>query len=197
MRTLPRGLLEGPTLDYTLYAVESMKKAIDCEGDLSNFLKHYKYQRELTESLDALDRSPFEQTLVDKIVLWKVNRYAPLSPASLDRLNGITDLEPGSHRSAQDALAALLREQGVDLPMASTLLRFRNPKTFQIIDRHSYRAMYGSDYPLSPGSDDRAKIELYFQYLDALIELARARKLDFHTLDSLLYVFDKQTNGKL
>jgi hypothetical protein len=174
-----------------------MKKVIECQGDLSKFLEDYRYQPKLTESLDALDQQPFEQTLIDKIVLWKVNRYAPLSLASLEALNGLADLEPGSHRSAHDALAALLQEQGVDLPMASTLLRFRNPKTFQIIDRHAYRAVYGGDYPLSSGSNEEAKIELYFCYLDDLIALGRAKNLDFRTLDRVLYVFDKQNNGKL
>jgi hypothetical protein len=174
-----------------------MKKAIECPGDLAEYLKSYRYQPKLTESLDALDQQPFGQTLIDKIVLWKVNRYAPLRPTSLETLNSVTGLEPGSHRSAHDALAALLQEQGVDLPMASTLLRFRNPKTFQIIDRHAYRAVYGRDYPLSSGSNDEAKIELYFCYLDDLIALGRAKNLDFRTLDRVLYVFDKQNNGKL
>jgi hypothetical protein len=136
-----------------------MKKAIDSDLDLSEFLKHYRYQPALTESLDSLDHQPFGQTLIDKIVLWKVNRYSPLSPTSLKALNGLTDLEPGSHRSAHDALATLLQQKGVDLPMASTLLRFRNPGTFQIIDRHAYRAVYGDDYPLSSGSNDESKID--------------------------------------
>ena len=174
-----------------------MKKAIDSDLDLSEFLKNYRYQPKLTESLDALDRQPFGQNLIDKIVLWKVNRYAPLNPTSLEKLNGVTDLEPGSHRSAHEALAALLQEQGVDLPMTSTLLRFRNPGTFQIIDRHAYRAVYGDDYPLTSGSNDEAKIELYFRYLDDLIELARARNVEFRTLDRVLYMFDKEMNGKL
>ena len=81
--------------------------------------------------------------------------------------------------------------------MASTLLRFRNPETFQIIDRHAYRAVYGDDYPLSSGSSDEAKIVLYFRYLGDLAKLARTRNLEFRTLDRLLYVFDKHTNGKL
>jgi thermostable 8-oxoguanine DNA glycosylase len=126
-----------------------------------------------------------------------VNRYAPLSPDTLEAPNSVIHLEPGSHRSAHPVIAALLQKPGVDLPMASTFLRFRNPGTFQIIDRHAYRAVNGDDYPLFSGSKDEAKIELYFRYLDDLIELACTRNLEFRTLDRLLYVFDKQTNGKL
>src|SRR6267154_2690440 len=140
-----------------------MKKAIDCDHDLSQFLNDYQYQRNLTESLDSVGSDLFGQALIDKIVLWKVNRYAPLRPTSLEALNSVVRLEPGSHRSADNVIAALLQEPGVDLPMASTLLRFRNPETFQIIDRHAHRAVYGDDYPLSSGSSDKAKIELYFR----------------------------------
>jgi hypothetical protein len=174
-----------------------MKRAVDYDHHLSEFLELYRYQPSLTATLDSVGPHPFEQSLIDKIVLWKVNRYAPLSPASLEALNSLVRLEPGSHKSSYDAIAMLLKDNGVDLPMASTLLRFRNPETFQIIDRHAYRALYGDDYPLTSGSNDEGKIELYFRYLDDLIELARTRNLEFRTLDRVLYMFDKQFNGKL
>ena len=174
-----------------------MNKASDCNADLSDLLKTYQYQRELTEHLDALGRQPFGQAAVNEIVLWKVNRYAPLSPKALEALNSVVDLEPGSHESARDAIRVLLGERGVDLAMASTLLRFRNPRTFQIIDRHAYRAVTGTDYPLYSGSKDEKKIELYFHYLDDLVGLARTKNLEFHTLDRVLYLFDKNTNGEL
>jgi hypothetical protein len=175
----------------------NMKKAIDCDRDLAEFLDDYQYQPNLTETLDSVGSDPFGQVLIDKIVLWKVNRYAPLSSETLEALNSVVHLELGSHKSAHDVITALLQEPGVDLPMASTFLRFRNPGTFQIIDRHAYRAVYGDDYPLFSGSKDEAKIDLYFRYLDDLVELARTKKLEFRTLDRVLYIFDKQINGKL
>ena len=110
-------------------------KAIESNRNLSDFLNDYKYQPELTGRLDRLDSQPFTQVVVNEIVLWKVNRYALLSPATLKLLNSLVGLQPGSHRAARDVILALLGERGVDLPMASTLLRFRNPSTFQIIDR--------------------------------------------------------------
>ena len=175
----------------------AMKKAIDCDGELSKFHSHYKYQEQLTKHLDDLDSQPFTQALVNEIVLWKVNRYARLKPTTLELLDKVIDVEPGSHRSAHKAILALLDEHGVDLPMASTLLRFRNPDTFQIIDRHAYRALYGEVYPLSIGSTHEVKIDLYFRYLDELVKFARTKNVEFRTLDRALYVFDKQINGKL
>jgi thermostable 8-oxoguanine DNA glycosylase len=102
-----------------------------------------------------------------------------------------------SHRTAKAALATLLREPGVDLAMASTFLRFRNSQTFQIIDRHAYRAVYGEDYPLYSSSSNDAKIELYVCYLDRLFALAESKKVDFKILDRVLYLLDKHVNGKL
>lgn len=174
-----------------------MKRAEEWEGALAEFLKDYQYQRELTVHLDGLESQPFAQDVINEIVLWKVNRYAQLSPSALQALHSVVDTQPKSHRNAKAALATLLREPGVDLAMASTFLRFRNRKAFQIIDRHAYRAVYGEDYPLYSSSSDDAKIDLYFRYLDGLFALADSKKIDFKILDRVLYVFDKQVNGKL
>jgi hypothetical protein len=81
--------------------------------------------------------------------------------------------------------------------MASTLLRFRNPNVFQIIDRHSYRAVYGKKYTLRPKSRLNSKIDTYFQYLDDLIVISKRKGVDYKLLDRVLYVFDKKHNGKL
>jgi len=172
-------------------------RAEEWEGALTEFLKDHRYQRELTAQLDGLGSQPFAQDVINEIVLWKVNRYARLSPSALEALNGVTDTQPKSHRSAKAALATLLREPGVDLAMASTFLRFRNRQAFQIIDRHAYRALYGEDYPLHSSSSDDAKIDLYCHYLDRLFAFADSKKVDFEILDRVLYIFDKQVNGKL
>jgi len=174
-----------------------VKRAEEWEGALADFLKDYRYQRELTVHLDGLGSQPFAQDVINEIVLWKLNRYAKLSPSALEALNSVTDTQPKAHRTAKAALATLLGEPGVDLAMASTFLRFRNTKAFQIIDRHAYRAVYGEDYPLYSSSSDDAKIDLYFRYLDRLFAFADSKKVDFKILDRVLYVFDKQVNGKL
>ena len=174
-----------------------MKRAAEWQGPLAEFLKDYRYQHDLTVHLDDLGSEPFGQDVINEIVLWKVNRYAKVSPGALEALNSVIDTQPKSHRTAKAVLAALLREPGVDLAMASTFLRFRNRQAFQIIDRHAYRAVYGEDYPLYSSSSDDAKIDLYFRYLDGLFAVADSKKIDFKNLDRVLYVFDKQVNGKL
>lgn len=174
-----------------------MKLAEEWDGNLTELMSEYSYQPELTHKLDGVANQTFDQSLVNEIVLWKVNRYAPLSPSTLAALNGLSTIEPEKHRESESTLKSLLREPGVDLPMASTLLRFKNPQVFQIIDRHAYRALYGEDYPLYSASGLDKKIEVYFNYLDRLIALSKSKNVEFKMLDRVLYVFDKQQNGKL
>jgi hypothetical protein len=174
-----------------------MIRAGNWQSDLAEFLDCYRYQPDLTRRLDVLGSAPFDQTIINEIVLWKVNRYAPLAPEALSALAGANRFPAAHHRDAEEVVAILLHQPGVDLPMASTFLRFRNSQTFQIIDRHAYRAVTGDDYPLYSTSKDKDKINLYFDYLDQLIELAKLKNLQFESLDRLLYVFDKQKNGPL
>ena len=165
--------------------------------DVEAFLSDYVYQTELTEHLDNLSGVKFNQELINEIVLWKVNRYALLSDQILSELNTLTNLRRGQHCQSKTVLNKLLKTRGIDLPMASAILRFRNPCVFQIIDRHAYRAVYGEKYPLYPASPNHRKINLYFEYLDKLIEISNNRNLEYKMLDRLLYEFDKQINGQL
>jgi hypothetical protein len=174
-----------------------MKLVKEWNGNLTELMPEYSYQPALTQKLDEVASQTFDQLLVNEIVLWKVNRYAPLSPNTLAALNGLSKVGQGKHRESKSIIESLLREPGVDLPMASTLLRFKNPQVFQIIDRHAYRALYGEDYPLYSASRLDKKIEVYFDYLDELMALSKAKNVEFKILDRVLYVFDKQHNGKL
>lgn len=174
-----------------------MMRAQDWADDLTEFLKDYRYQPNLTAKLDALPTGPFDQELVNEIVLWKLNRYAPLEAGALTALNRIANIQPGNHRNAETELTLLLGQPGVDLPMASTLLRFRNPAAFQIIDVRAYRAVTGDDYPLYSTSGVNRKVSVYFTYLDDLVALSQEKGIVFKDLDRILYVFDKQKNGTL
>ncbi|MBU2769609.1 hypothetical protein A4U49_04955 [Acidithiobacillus ferrivorans] len=174
-----------------------MKLAKEWDGNLTDLMTEYSFQPELTRKLDGVSNQSFDQPLVNEIVLWKVNRYAPLSQSTFAALNELSKIETGKHKESESILKSLLREPGVDLPMASTLLRFKNPQVFQIIDRHAYRALYGEDYPLYSASGLDNKIKVYFKYLDDLIALSQSKNVDFKILDRVLYVFDKQHNGKL
>jgi len=164
---------------------------------VDKFISDYEYQVDLTNRLDNLSEINFDQKLINEIVLWKVNRYVSLTEDMLRKLDSLKNLQNGDHRKSRKVLDQLLKARGVDLPMASTILRFRNPQVFQIIDRHAYRAVYGKKYPLYSYHSNSRKINLYFEYLDELIKIAQNRNLEYDILDRLLYIFDKQLNGSL
>jgi hypothetical protein len=163
---------------------------------LVKYLKRLNYQQELTRRLDKI-QATFDQHTVNEIVLWKVNRYAPLDYGAFKALESSRYIKRGEHASATSHVITLLEQRGVDLPMASTLLRFRNPTAFQIIDRRAYRAFYGKGYPLYSASSVETKLQVYFEYLENLLDLCEQFKLDFTQIDRMLYVFDKEENGAL
>ena len=172
-------------------------KADEYNDDLNQFLSDYNYQPELTEKLDCLGVSSISQEILNEIVLWKVNRYVSISNSLLESIDRVKKLKQGEHNKASLLIELLLKARGVDLAMASTILRFRNPEVFQIIDRHAYRAVTGTKLVLYTSTSADKKISVYFDYLEKLIELCKKQGLRFETVDRLLYLFDKRINGKL
>ena len=105
-------------------------------GNLKNFLDNYEYNPALTRELDGF-KDDFDMALIHKITLWKTNRYYILNSELLTEFNKLSELKLGEHEKSKAVLRQLLEQKGVDLPMASTLLRFRNPDVFQIIDKRA------------------------------------------------------------
>lgn len=161
------------------------------EQELSN--DNYRFQPELTSILDNIDVD-FDQSIINQIVLWKVNRYSQLNESTLLLLNQIdkhdlilnTDL-------TEEILRNLLSTKGIQLAMASTILRFKNPNIYQIIDQRVYRFIYGKIMPKYFSSID-VQIELYLEYLEKLREVCHHKKIDFILADRILYDLDKKHN---
>ncbi len=185
-----------------------MKKAWDhTKEQLEQFLNDYNYykpasglsQKSLTDELDSIEPDQaFDESTVHKILLWKIHRYADLSPDLLNRLNDVSRLTQTNKQEAKPVLEELLQTDGIDLPMASTLLRFRNPNVFQIIDRRAFRAVTEKDhYDLYSGSPVKRKVEVYFSYLESIDKLCEQTGINFADADRILYQFDKQNNGTL
>ncbi len=187
-----------------------MKKATDCsKEELEAYLPLYNYYKPapdaakstpaLTEELDGIGDADFDELTLLKIILWKVHRYAELENNLLTELNGLRSLKSGDRETARPVLEALLNTSGIDLPMASTILRFRNPAVFQIIDQRAYRSvMPGKDkYDLYTTSSVEKKVSVYFEYLQAIDKLCNDTGIIFFDADRILYQFDKKENGKL
>ena len=66
----------------------------------------FNYQPKLTQVLDQLNEN-FDQDIINKIVLWKVNRYAEIPDFILEKINRI---EKGSDKLDVDLTKDILTE---------------------------------------------------------------------------------------
>ena len=174
-----------------------MKTIFDIEitnEDLQNV--NYKYQLELTSKLDGLD-DDFNQEIINEIVLWKVNRYSFLDDEKFSVLNKINkedlilDVE-----LTTEILTKFLNTKGIQLPMASTILRFKNPNIYQIIDQRVYRFIYGIEMPKYFSSIEK-QIDFYIEYLQKLKQVCIKKGIDFNLSDRIIYELDKLHNKEI
>lgn len=166
---------------------------------------NFKYQEELTTKLDVYSDN-FNQEIINEIVLWKVNRYAKLPDEAFILLNKInineTLLTKEQENIARELLSILLerKTKGIQLPMASTILRFKNKNIFQIIDQRVYRVLYGENLSLKPYKSQQVvinEIEMYFKYLRDLKEKCNKLNIPFSDSDRILYLADKHYNKSI
>lgn len=173
----------------------SLKTIENQKLDVEALREKFKYQKELTDKLDEETRD-FDQALINEIVLWKVNRYAKLKPETLQLINEIrVDALTRDDELTKNVLEMLLSENGIRLPMASTILRFRNPEIYQIIDQRVYRLIYGEALPTLFSISKQ--ITLYFEYLEKLKEVCEKHNIPFKDADRILYEADKVLNGEM
>lgn len=163
------------------------------EEQISNILD-FKYQKDLTKELDKLN-SDFNQEIINEIVLWKINRYAKIENKAFDLLNKINKSDTKIDiELTKDILKELLNTSGIRLAMASTILRFKNPKIYQIIDQRVYRYISMHQEELNEGTVIENKIDLYLIYLSRLREVCTQYKIKFEESDRILYMMDKEHN---
>lgn len=160
----------------------------------------FKYQESLTNKLD-LSSVEFDQNHLNEIVLWKLNRYADFSDETISQINSIEPEESEINiENTKIVLKHLLKTKGVQLPMASTILRFRNPYIYQIIDQRVYRLIYENQemniktYPSEKNIHNQ--INVYLEYLKDLRVVCEKLNIPFKDSDRILYLADKRLNKK-
>ena len=167
------------------------------QTDLLDRDRVYAYQRELTQRLDG-HTGDFDQTVLNEITLWKVNRYPVIDSGVISQLNEIKKTDRAyNEKIVRDLLNRLLACRGVQLPMASTYLRFKNPSLFQIIDQRVYRVLYGKVMVL-PGAYNAVNrmklVDIYFDYLREIRTRCETLGIPFEEADRILYNADKRIN---
>jgi len=151
--------------------------------------------------LDALNPDDFDREILYEIVLWKLNRFPQIDDTLIDKLKNLSSLQPEQHREAESILKELLTCHGIRLPMASTILRFINPKVFQIIDDRVFRVLdLKGSIPNKPQKINDKYLEkccnIYFRYLDELHKICND-DLPFELSDRILYLLDIKLGNKI
>ena len=177
------------------------KTVFDENFELKETDKTYNYQNELTQKLDNYLQL-FNQDVINEIVLWKVNRFAKIDDSTLKLINDI-DSNTGeiNIEKTKEILKKLLLIKGIQLPMASTILRFRNNNIYQIIDQRVYRIIYeGQTLKLKTYSNEKninEQIDIYLKYLVDLRNICDKFQISFCDSDRILYMADKRINKDL
>ena len=160
----------------------------------------FNYQEALTNKLDSSNEN-FSQEKLNEIVLWKVNRYAEFGESLIELINSIDKNETKIDvDKTREILKGLLKTSGVQLAMASTILRYRNPNIYQIIDQRVFRVIYKNQtlelntYPSEKNLN--FQIELYIKYLYDLSNVCIDLKIPFDKSDRILFMADKRINKK-
>ncbi len=158
----------------------------------------FEYQKELTHKLDNF-KEDFDQNTLNEIVLWKVNRFASFSNDVIELINSIDPSEKKlDNEKVRNILTQMLKTKGVQLPMASTILRYRNPNLFQIIDQRVFRIIYPKEtLKLSTYNSDKnikSQIDLYLKYLEDLQDVCVKLEIPFEKSDRILFMADRRIN---
>ena len=169
------------------------KTISDIKIQLSEY--NYEYQSELTKKLDSISGN-FNQSIINEIILWKVNRYAKIEDDTLIYLNQIKKSDRIIDISlTSKILEKLLLTKGIRLPIASSILRYKNSSIYQIIDQRVYRLI--NDCELKLPSSIKNQIDLYLTYLAKLREICKNKNIPFKDADRILYEIDKKVNKKI
>ena len=174
-----------------------IKKVKDVEpADLKEYCGKFVYQKELTNELDQIGEKDFDEMIIFRIILWKINRYPDVENFPFSELNQLADIKPEEYVKCDDVLRKMLKLRGIGLPIASTILRFKNPKVFPIIDQRAYRVIMEDKLKTQSTKNDDL-IDIYFKYVEKCREISNKYNIPFNMIDRVLYLFDKDKNKKI
>ena len=150
------------------------------------------------------------EDIINRIVLWKVDRQVEIDDELIDRIVNHTKRYKWTEKENYDELRKLLFDmlscRGVRIPMASTILHFLHPNTFCIIDRRAYRVVYeGKEYKESNSNSEKNKYKKaddYIEYMKKCKEYYEKNKLadygiKFKDLDRYTYQLDIEAGNKV
>ncbi len=164
-----------------------------------------KYNTPLMQHLDSLDipekKENRTRAALYEIVLWELNRFPGIDDALFMELGKAAEISPDGFRKVKKTLHRLLACNNVGLTMATAILRFINPETFQTMNRrNAHVVMPSAVFPIPPSKPGNAyydaACEFYFKYLEELRRRA-GNGFEFRIMDRMLYQADKASGRRL
>ncbi len=114
------------------------------------FFKDYPTDEELIKEATSIPPTlPDAQPLINKIVLWKLNRIIGLDDGNLQNLFELVQKRKDKQnlcKKEKELIDKLLEVSGLGLPMLSTILHVLNPERFPIIDVRANRELQFWEY---------------------------------------------------
>ena len=199
------------------------------EKNPEQILKDYDYDNgyDILVKIQDLDNNDEEslKAVLNEIVLWKCNRRIMRKKTTAgddygknteEQENNIcktianirslknVDEARSNPQMVQTIVESLITLNGIQLPMASTIMNFFNPATFPIIDKRAYRVAM----KLTIDNDDTSQFlykepsrknagKYYIEYLEACKEVAGDNKIEFNVIDKFLYQVDKDLGNQV
>lgn len=141
--------------------------------------------------------------IINEIVLWKINRNVGISDeviCQIRTLDATTPIEAANDSAVKQLIIDLLLSDGIQLAMASTILKMFHPNIFPIIDQRAYRELYKKEMPKFFSKDSNEKYAvLYQEYIKLCYQYQQANcpEIDFNDIDKILYQLDKEKGFKV
>ncbi len=171
-----------------------------------------KIEKDITDYKNKNSPKPYED-IINEIVLWKDNRQTDVDEKWIKKIANLgctreeirEEIEEGKAGELREILEGLLNSFGVNLAMASTILKMFHPDVFPIIDKRAYHALRihegskGKEAVLKVYSNSTA-IEKYMMYIidcydyyDKVLKdkVWEGKEVKFSVVDQILYQWDK------
>lgn len=159
----------------------------------------YEVERDRLETLpDAFEDRSLVWKDVEWIVRWYYRRYLGDFPSDRRRRaedryaeNSWEDVEETLYRAidadeSTTALERLLTLDGVNVPVASAILRFANPDEYVVVDDRAWGVLYRADELADPYPDPPS-VEEYLAFRERCVRLAESFDVELQTLYRALW----------
>jgi len=175
--------------------------------DYKKLLDSYAYESDcgIKSRIEHSDGSNAQENkdIINEIVLWKINRSVGIKDELICQIRDLKINDPNdasTNPKVNQIIIELLHSDGIQIAMASTILKMFHPDIFPIIDQRAYRELFNEEMPKYYSKDATVKYaDTYQNYIQQcyLYQQNNCPYLDFNDIDKILYQIDKEKGFKV